>query len=64
MVKKLNVSLKNEQASVKKELTNPLETEKQGVANQKLVIEQHFTGVNSLSMLREDLHTEALARRG
>ena len=54
-VKKLNVSFKNERVSVKKTSTNPQETAKQGVPDQKKVIDSLFTGVDSLHMFCEDL---------
>ena len=63
-VKKLNVSLDKEHASVKKIPTNLLETVKQNVVNQKKVTNRKFTSVDLLHIFRKDLRTEALARRG
>ena len=62
VVKKLNISLDKERASFKKRPTNPLETAKQDLADQKKMTEQ--TGIDSLHMFCKDLCTEALARRG
>jgi len=63
-VKRQKRSLNQERASVNKCPTNPLETAKQDMADQEKNTNNNFTGVGSLHVFREDLRTEALARRG